>query len=246
MVNFLSSKIFVIGMRKIILILAVALMLLTVGCKPKVETGNGLINLPDVSKEDVEKILEEKTQQAEDLQAKLGSIEAAFDEPALPSGQFKLADKQSMAYGENKVTVKTIATGPLVDVDVDGTTGRLVETKSEEVINGLVISIAEFKFKLKDSPENYVVLNIKLLELGENEHLLSKDETVSVGAKIVKMIEPRADGSVIVEVLPSYSGNERIVAGSSIIIDNLEISPVQSFTKDKTRKAYAIIKVVEQ
>lgn len=233
-------------MKKIIIILAVALMILTVGCKPKIETGNGLIDMPDVSKEDAQKVLEEKTQQAEDLQAQLDKIDDVAAQPPTALGQFKLADKQSITYGENKVTAKSIAAGPLVDVEVDGIMGRLVETKSEEVINGLVISVIEFKFRLKDSPENYVVLSIKPLELGEDEYLLFKDEQASVGDKKVKMIEPRSDGSVVIEVLPSYSGNERIIAGSSKVIDNLEISPVHSFTKDKTRKAYAIIKIVEQ
>lgn len=231
-------------MRNIIIILAVALMLLTVGCKPQADTGNGLVKMPDVSKEDAQQAIEENAWSVTEPEAEeLSNLPA---ETPASLEDFKFTQGQSMAYGENKVLVKSIGAGPLVDVVVDGVAGRLIETKSEEVINGLIISIKEFKFKLKDSPENYAVLNIKPLELADDEYLMFKDDQVSVGGKKVRMVEPRADGSVIVEVMPSFSGNERIIAGSSKIIDNLEISPVKVFTKDRTRKAYAIIQVVGQ
>ena len=95
-VNLLSYKVLTLGMKNTIIILSVALMLLTVGCKPQVDTGNGLVSMPDVSREDAEKMLEENIQLANEFKAKLKGQPLLHPLKCLPHLKFSSLSRASL------------------------------------------------------------------------------------------------------------------------------------------------------
>jgi hypothetical protein len=237
-----------------------AVLLLVVGCIPKPGSDSSFFNLPGVPDDE----LEEKEQLAKEFEEKYGEfgnddievqmevqIETSKEKMALIESLnlqddeyfFQVGD--SMTMGNSEVTILGIESGPQVNIEIEGIPLRLVETKSDEIANDVVVTLQKFNFRLKDSPENYVVLKVLPLELGLDEYLLTEKEEVSFTDNVFTLNEVRSDGSIYFDIEPSSYSNERITAGSTKEYEGLEISPIKTFTKDSTRDNYAIVKIVE-
>jgi len=247
-------------MRLSNIIMIFAVLLLVVGCIPKPGSDSSFFNLPGVPDDE----LEEKEQLAKEFEEKYGEfgnddievqmevqIETSKEKMALIESLnlqddeyfFQVGD--SMTMGNSEVTILGIESSPQVNIEIEGIPLRLVETKSDEIANGVVVTLQKFNFRLKDSPENYVVLKVLPLELGLDEYLLTEKEEVSFTDNVFTLNEVRSDGSIYFDIEPSSYSNERITAGSTKEYEGLEISPIKTFTKDSTRDNYAIVKIVE-
>lgn len=254
-------------MKKIILIM-VCLLILS-GCATKqLETPQDQVSNAVDALEG--KVSDEQLQEVKDVQEKFNEMqESSEDETVQEEEQTPQEEPQAEAessqlpsdvtLNENEyffkvndevkvdgltVKVSSIESGPLVKVMVGSTPIELIETKSDEIAEGLVISLQKFHFRLKDSPENYVVLKLTPFELNADEYLITEKESVTLNGTIITLNEARTDGAIYVKISNSRYSNEKVAAGKTETFDNIEVSPVKTFTKDNTRPNYAIVRLV--
>ncbi len=183
-------------------------------------------------------ILDDSTVDLEDI------VEEEAETPAeVSSDEFTLKPGETIVVDGVPVNLKSMTPELLAQLNVGGKDIRLLETRGREIESGLDMTLAQWVYKGKDNPENYVVLKIVPLVLGEHEYLLEKEEEVTIEGKTVRLLQAKSDGSIYVLVLPSLVSEQRVPPGETMTIEGIEITPVLTFTRDNSRLPYAIVKL---
>ncbi len=163
-----------------LIILLVALVLIT-GCVPT--------NVPTLNPKAIE-----------EAPSTLSIISPVPDKPKIPLVIKNLAKKvgedtykfnlgESLIIEGKQVKLLELKPSLIVKINVGKVKGTISETKYKEFINGLEITVDKFKFNYSGSPDNYVILKIKKLELGEGEHVLYKGRSLKLGDKYLKLAQ---------------------------------------------------------
>ena len=143
------------------------------------------------------------------------------------------------------ITVTKIYTTPQIDIEVDGFSTSIKETKTEEIIKGLKIAVQVFEYDYSATGNTFITLKIEELLLGENEYLVEKGAPVVVGDKEVYLDESRYDGAIYVSVYDKgekTGDKEKIRSGETKEVYGLTITNTQNYFRVRH---YAILEITE-
>ena len=137
------------------------------------------------------------------------------------------------------ITVSDIQQKPEVTLLVDGVSGKLLETKNQEIINYMKISIN--KVDLSDINNKKVTLKIEELNLENNEYIITQNQKISIEDKDVILTEGKSSGKIYVTVYDkgTIKGDEAIIAsGETVEVYGLIITNIENYYRNNQ---YALI-----
>ena len=137
------------------------------------------------------------------------------------------------------ITVSDIQQKPEVTLLVDGVSGKLLETKNQEIINYMKISIN--KVDLSDINNKKVTLKIEELNLENNEYIITQNQKISIEDKDVILTESKSSGKIYITVYDkgTIKGDETIIAsGETVEIYGLTITNIENYYRNSQ---YALI-----
>ena len=137
------------------------------------------------------------------------------------------------------ITVSDIQQKPEVTLLVDGVSGKLLETKNQEIINYMKISIN--KVDLSDINNKKVTLKIEELNLENNEYIITQNQKISIEDKDVILTESKSSGKIYVTVYDkgTIKGDEAIIAsGETVEVYGLTITNIENYYRNSQ---YALI-----
>ncbi len=132
----------------------------------------------------------------------------------------------------HSITLNTIHINPQIDLTVDYTEASIIETKNEEIIEGLKISIQKINDVYRQ--EKYVTLKIEELNLGKKEYIINKGESITVGNREIVLEDSKVSGYIQVSVYNKgtlIGDTENIKRGESILINELTITNLKNYYK---------------
>ncbi len=149
---------------------------------------------------------------------------------------YDFSEGESKKILGSTITLVQVNQGPEVELTIDGEDTSIEDTKSEEIIGDLVISVDSVTYSYDE--ENIQVrsatLKVESLDLGDNEYILRKQERITVGVKDILLEESRGDGSIDVIVYDTgrNSGEDaRIKRGESLYIYGVTITNLKNYYK---------------
>ena len=158
---------------------------------------------------------------------------------------YNFSEGESQEILGHEVTLTKIHINPEVDLLIDGEEGSLIETKNEEIFDDLRVSI-NYIYDVYQQ-EKYVTLKIEPLILEENQYIIRKAESITVGTKEVTLDESRADGSIRVTIHDKGTkvgvDEERIIRGETKEIYGLSLTNNKNYYKINQ---YAIVTLITQ
>ena len=98
----------------------------------------------------------------------------------------------------HEITLTDISLEPEVLVEVDNIEGRLIETKNEEIINTMKISIERLDKKDINNPK--ATLKIEELNLEANQYIIPKNVRVQIEDRDVVLTDSKSSGHISVMV----------------------------------------------
>ena len=137
------------------------------------------------------------------------------------------------------ITVSDIQQKPEVTLLVDGVSGKLLETKNQEIINYIKISIN--KVDLSDINNKKVTLKIEELNLENNEYIITQNQKISIEDKDVILTESKSSGKIYITVYDkgTIKGDETIIAsGETVEVYGLTITNIENYYRNSQ---YALI-----
>lgn len=171
--------------KRLLIIGLLALMILLVGCKNKIDVSQASYS----DKEDVEKV-PEATKSPEPAQVPAVE-EPKAPEPAaapeeiktVPQNEFKVSKGDSFTFGKYTVTVKDIQSSSDVVLDINGDTVQFYETKSAEIFGDMLLTYADSNF----SRDRTIIFRAEDFALKENEFILKYKEKITVHGDTIKI-----------------------------------------------------------
>ena len=137
------------------------------------------------------------------------------------------------------ITVSDIQQKPEVTLLIDGVSGKLLETKNQEIINYIKISIN--KVDLSDINNKKVTLKIEELNLENNEYIITQNQKINVENKDIILTESKSSGKIYITVYDkgTIKGDETIIAsGETVEIYGLTITNIENYYRNSQ---YALI-----
>ena len=137
------------------------------------------------------------------------------------------------------ITVSDIQQKPEATLLVDGVSGKLLETKNQEIINYMKISIN--KVDLSDINNKKVTLKIEELNLENNEYIITQNQKINVENKDIILTESKSSGKIYITVYDkgTIKGDETIIAsGETVEIYGLTITNIENYYRNSQ---YALI-----
>ena len=137
------------------------------------------------------------------------------------------------------ITVSDIQQKPEVTLLIDGVSGKLLETKNQEIINYMKISIN--KVDLSDINNKKVTLKIEELNLENNEYIITQNQKINVENKDIILTESKSSGKIYITVYDkgTIKGDETIIAsGETVEIYGLTITNIENYYRNSQ---YALI-----
>ena len=141
------------------------------------------------------------------------------------------------------ITISDIQQTPEVILLVDEVSGKLLETKKEEIVNYLRISIN--KIDLTDINNQKVTLKIEDIHIENNQYILTKNTKTTIRNKDVFLTESRSSGNIEVTIYDkgTTKGDEtRIASGETVEIYGLTITNIENYYRISQ---YALVSVQE-
>jgi hypothetical protein len=143
----------------------------------------------------------------------------------------------------HEITLTDISLEPKVLVEVDNIEGRLIETKNEEIINTMKISIERLDKTDINNPK--ATLKIEELDLQTNQYIIQRNVRVQIEDKDVVLTDSKSSGHISVMVYDrnNMKGEEETLAkGESLEINGLTITNLKNYYKVNQ---YALITAYE-
>jgi hypothetical protein len=143
----------------------------------------------------------------------------------------------------HEITLIDISLEPKVLVEVDNIKGKLIETKNEEIINTMKISIERLDKTDINNPK--ATLKIEELDLEANQYIIQRNVRVQIEDKDVVLIDSKSSGHISVMVYDRNdmkSEEETLAKGESLEINSLTITNLKNYYKVNQ---YALITAYE-
>ncbi|MDP3727844.1 MAG: hypothetical protein Q8R18_00150 [bacterium] len=157
-------------------------------------------------------------------------IEVVTEETSAPYYDFYEGDTREILG--HSITLEKIYLNPQVDITVDNTEAGVKETKSEEIIEDLKITI--WKINNNYQEEKYVTFKIEALELGENEYIIQQNEKRTIGSKDIFLEESRTNGYIQVSVYNKgtlIGETKNVKSGESLEVYGVTVTNLKNYYK---------------
>jgi len=141
------------------------------------------------------------------------------------------------------ITISDIQQTPEIYLLVDGVSGKLLETKKEEIVNYLRISIN--KIDLTDINNKKVTLKIEDINIENNQYVLIKNTKTTIENRDIILTESRSNGNIEVTVYETNTNkgdDAQIASGETVEIYGLTITNIENYYRISQ---YALISVQE-
>jgi len=140
--------------------------------------------------------------------------------------------------------VVTISTSPFAETLINGKRYVIKDTKAEEIINDLRISIQEYYFDHEATEMgDYAIFKIEKLVLEENQYLVDKGGLVTVGDRDFKLDDVKSDGWIEYSVYKTgtsdgYQGKASLAKDATTY--GVTVQPVKTYWR---MYQYAIVEL---
>ena len=158
------------------------------------------------------------------------------------SPYYNFTEGETKEILERSITVLKIYPEPEIDILVDNAQTTIKETKNEEIIKDLKISINQIYNE--NAQTKSLTLKIEPLELGENEYIIRKSEKNTVNNKDIILEESRSDKTITITVYDEgtiVGDTDKIKRGETKTIYGITITNLKNYYKS-TQYAWVIIK----
>ena len=234
-------------MKKVLIVLSIILLLVISACVSQNIGENTQTEQEPTTISETESdssIMIDTTQEKDSTKENIDTAEEEVSTSEEPNseGLYTLKEGQTVTVDGKAVTVTLIDQPSHVEVDVDGVEGTIENTKQEEIINELRFNINKFDFK-SDGITTQIFVNITPIVLEDNQYVLYKNEEVTIGDRLVTLLDSRETGHVdikVSELKHINSMDDTIKLGETKEINGLKITILERFYKIKD---YAVVEV---
>jgi len=168
-------------------------------------------------------------------EAVLEEEEALSEEPQTATVQYyDFTEGETREVFGHTITVTTISTSAMIDILVDNDATSIKETKSEEIVGRLKISIEAFDYGYAPKGETFVTMKFEELELEDNELIIEKGVRQTVGNKDILLESSRTDGAIYVSVYgkgTTIGDTQKIHTGETVEVYGLKITNIKNYYK---------------
>ncbi|MBU2637455.1 MAG: hypothetical protein KJ955_00610 [Nanoarchaeota archaeon] len=198
---------------------------------------------PLVEEPAVEAPAEEAVEEPAEEAVEEAPAEPVVETPAPSDEQtFEVGKGDSVTYKDTTFTVediRNVGNEMYIRFDADAYTLKLSGISKPEILNSVeyeIIDNTDYQTKSK------VMLRLKPFVLGENEYLLEKSGTLTVGEKLFTLGEVKYDSSAGVSAYFN-AGNYQywVKLGSTVTVNGLSVTLLRAFYK---QRQYAVLKIV--
>lgn len=167
------------------------------------------------------------------------SVEAKKD----TAPYYEFAEDETKIILGHEITLTDVALEPEVLVEIDNIEGKLIETKNEEIINGIRIYIERLNRSDINNPK--ATLMIEELKLTDNQYIIPKYVRVEIENKDVVLIDSKNTKHIYVSVFnmnDMQSEDGYIAQGETVELNGLLITNLKNYYKVNQ---YALIEAQE-
>ena len=148
------------------------------------------------------------------------------------SPYYEFTEDETQIILGHKITILEIEQEPKITIRIDDISGNILETKNEELINGLKISINKLDFS--DIKNLKVTLKIEEFELEDNQYIITKNIKTTIENKDVVLTDSKSTGHINVIVYDKddlKSEDSSIASGESVELNGLLITNLDNYYK---------------
>lgn len=189
------------------------------GCIPSLEQVNGMV------KEGVHKLKAE-------LQKDLG-----IEEYSMQVGDYVMVDNKL-------VRLESYNSDYVVEFDIEGHKVEMRTTQEPLIVEGLELTIKEFRFDASSLEKNYVKVKVTRFVPDEDYYLFYLDDIKNVLGHDIELINIEKSGTVLIRV--DMVNELRIMEDATEGVANLYISNARPVYRAINNERHVILKIVEK
>ncbi len=155
--------------------------------------------------------------------------------------EYKLIPGESLVVDDKKIELLEVTSDSEVKLKVNYKEYTIYETHKQEIVNNIEILLTKIKFD-PTGKDTHIILKANKYEPGPNEHLMYINDKITIQDHTIILLNVDTDKLQSINLRVDNT-DERINKGETKIINNLEITNLETNPRAITAEKYAIIKV---
>lgn len=158
------------------------------------------------------------------------------------ANEYKISPVGSIMVESTKISVESITDEYEVELLVGDTPYVIYETNKPEIVNNIEIIAKEIKYGT--TPEKtYVILKAKSYQPKANEYLMHINDKITIGEHTITLMSVDTDTLHSIQLVVDTT-DKRLNKGQTAVINNMEVTNVDTNQRAMASEKYAIIRAV--